>query len=266
MEDLCQIFPLVSQIVLNNLDDQSLANCKIANRGLKEFLEDEKLLSIRIIKKHEKNLELFSDSWKKTIHNAPREIVKELATAIKEFFKVRQSRYGKQWSPLHIAAERGLLILGQHITRRTEDNNPRIGDKNPMQTVGISALHMAAQEGHLEFCIFIMEKLENKNPGDNDGDTPLHLAARDGHLKVCRAIIETVENKNPEDNDGWTPLHSAAQEGLLEVCRAIMEELENKNPRDNFGRTPKNLARQRGHWMIVKLFPNAFVRFWNWCF
>ena len=73
MEDLCQIFPLVSQIVLNNLDDQSLANCKIASRELKEFLEDEKLLSIRIIKKYQKNLELFSDSWKKAIQNTPRD-------------------------------------------------------------------------------------------------------------------------------------------------------------------------------------------------
>ena len=128
MEDLCQIFPLVSQIVFNNLDDQSLANCKIANRELKEFLEDEKLLSIRIIKKYEKNLEFFSDSWKKAIHNAPKEIVKELATAVQEFFKIRPDlkRFEKQWSPLHIAAERGLLILGQHITRRT-------GDKNPIQ-------------------------------------------------------------------------------------------------------------------------------------
>ena len=152
MEDLCQIFPLVSQIVLNNLDDQSLANCKIANRQLKEFLEDEKLLSIRIIKKYGKNLEYFSDSWKNIIHNTPREIVKELAIAIQEFFKVCQSRYEEQWSPLHIAAERGLLVLGQHITRKT-------GDKNPVQSDGWSALHMAAGQGHIEFCIFIMEKL-----------------------------------------------------------------------------------------------------------
>ena len=41
MEDLCQIFPLVSQIVLNNLDDQSLTNCKASTRRLKESLEDE---------------------------------------------------------------------------------------------------------------------------------------------------------------------------------------------------------------------------------
>ena len=88
MEDLCQIFPLVSQIVLNNLDDQSLANCKKANRDLKEYLEDEKLLSIRIIKKYKKNFEFFSDSWKKAIHNTPSVIVKELATAVQEFFKL----------------------------------------------------------------------------------------------------------------------------------------------------------------------------------
>ena len=87
MEDLCQIFPLMSKIVFNNLDDQSLANLKIASRKLNEFLKDEKLLSIRIIKKYRKNFEFFSDSWKKAIQNTPKEIVKELATAVQNFFK-----------------------------------------------------------------------------------------------------------------------------------------------------------------------------------
>ena len=87
MEDLCQIFPLVSQIVLNNLDDQSLANCKIASKALKEFLENEKFFSIRIIKKYKKNFELFLNSWKKVIHNTPKEVVKEFAGAIQKFFK-----------------------------------------------------------------------------------------------------------------------------------------------------------------------------------
>ena len=93
MEELCQVFPFVSQIVLNNVDDQSLVNCKISAKVLNEFLEDEKLISIRIIRKYEKNFKLFSDSWKKVIQNAPREIVKELATANGIFFKFHPSRW-----------------------------------------------------------------------------------------------------------------------------------------------------------------------------
>ena len=70
----------------------------------------------------------------------------------------------------------------------------------------------------MEICRAIMEKLENKNPGDNNGLTPLHFAAQDDHLDVCRAIMEKLDNKNPMDNDGQTPLQYAVDSGNLEVC------------------------------------------------
>ena len=120
MEDLCLTVPLVSQIIFNNLDDESLANSKISTRKLKEFLEDEKLISIRILRKCEENFEGFSESWKKVIHNAPREIVKELAAAVQEFFKKRQSRYEKQWSPpsgsVTLSCLNGSCLFGRRLT------------------------------------------------------------------------------------------------------------------------------------------------------
>ena len=253
-EIFCLRFPDISGNIFQSIDDKSLVKCKGISKTIGKFSDEEKFYWIRIIQKYWKNLEEFSESWKTVIHQTPNEIVKELATACQQFFQFRSSRFEKQWSPLHVAAERGLLRLCQLITQRTGEINPRQGD-------GTTALHMAAQEGHLEICLFIMEKLENKNPEDNNGWTPLHSAAQEGHLEVCRAIMEKLENKNPRKNNGWTPLHFSAQEGHLDVCRAIIEKLENKNPGDNFGFTPKDAAHARGHWIIVQLFEsdNAMV-------
>ena len=86
MDDLCERFPLVAKMVLNNLDDQSLTNCKIVNRKLNNFIENERFYWIRILKKYVLNFVSFSDSWRKVIKKAPIEIVKELAIASQEFF------------------------------------------------------------------------------------------------------------------------------------------------------------------------------------
>ena len=48
---------------------------------------------------------------------------------------------------------------------------------------------------------------------------PLHMAANNGHLEVCRAIMEKVENKNPVDNNGQTPKEIAESRGHLMVVQ-----------------------------------------------
>ena len=191
----CLRFPEISGNIFKNIDNQSLASCKGISRTTGKFFDEERFYWIRVIQKYWKNLDEFSESWKTVIHQTPIEIVLELANASHQFFQFRSSRYEEQWSPLHIAANLGLLGLCQFITQRT-------GEINPRQSDGLhwTALHMAAQAGHLEICLFIMEKLENKNPGDNVGWTPLHSAAQEGHLEGCRAIMEKLENKNPGDN------------------------------------------------------------------
>ena len=60
------------------------------------------------------------------------------------------------------------------------------------------------------------EHLENRNPANNDGMSPLHYAAENGHLDIVKYIAEHLENKNPANNFGWTPLHFAAKKDYLE--------------------------------------------------
>ena len=90
----------------------------------------------------------------------------------------------------------------------------RTGDVNPKRLEdGFTPLGLAAQEGHLEICAFLIEYLDDKNPRENDGWTPLHRVARAGHLEVCKLLSNLLDNKNPGDIHGRIPLHEASGNG-----------------------------------------------------
>ena len=61
--------------------------------------------------------------------------------------------------------------------------------------------------GQVETCKFLLKSLVNKNCVDNIGLTPLHLAAQEGRLEVCKILVENQAEKEFRDNDGYTPLH-----------------------------------------------------------
>ena len=54
MEDLCKRIPLVAGMILKKLDNQTLVICKESSRVLWQYLDEEKLVSIRIIKEYKK--------------------------------------------------------------------------------------------------------------------------------------------------------------------------------------------------------------------
>ena len=86
MEDLCETMPLIGQILLNTLDNQSLTNCKTVTRKLDKFLGNERFYWIRVIKQYEENFSSFSDSWKMVIQKTPTEIIKEIGINSEQFF------------------------------------------------------------------------------------------------------------------------------------------------------------------------------------
>ena len=59
--------------------------------------------------------------------------------------------------------------------------------------------------------------LRDKSPRDNNGRTPLHVAASNGHLDVCKYIMEKIQDKNPRDNSGQTPIDKAHAKNHLKV-------------------------------------------------
>ena len=137
--------------------------------------------------------------------------------------------FDNQYSPAHIVAGSGSISLWERIAERLADSNPKKKD-------GISAYHLAAQEGNLEICRSIINNaVENKCPKDITGKTPLHKAVSKGHYEVCQLILENIEIKNPVDNNGLTPLDVAASFGYLEIYQLIEDMAEIKRVLESLG-------------------------------
>ena len=140
---------MISQIILNNVDDISLTKFREASRENSNFLDSERFFWIRNIKKYSTNFEEFQQQWKKVINRTPVDFLKNLAIDVHNFFKGISTRYNKQWHPLFIGAERGSLPLCEHVVERT-------GDVNSCEQIdGFTPLGFAAQEGHLEIYAFL---------------------------------------------------------------------------------------------------------------
>ena len=255
-------FPRLGEKIFNQLDNQNLTKCKEIDNSLNEFLKENKVLWMRMIKKYNVNHMEFKDDWKSVMEKVPAENVKELAIAVEQFYTLRphQNRLDHQHSPHHIAAERGSLYLCNFIAQKTNVLNPARAD-------GITALHFAAKEGHFDVCKYFVDNLDgDKNPPNPDGRTPLHDAAFQGNLEVFKYIADQVDNKNPAMAGGRTPLQNAVANGRIQIVKCILDFIDekdmknpllssmDKNVKDDAGLTPMHMAVRQKQYEICKLF------------
>ena len=63
-----------------------------------------------------------------------------------------------------------------------------VGEKNPTNNEGVTPLHLASENGHLELVQFLLEQIEGeKNPKDVQGRRPTDIA----HNEEIRKLIES---------------------------------------------------------------------------
>lgn len=98
---------------------------------------------------------------------------------------------------------------------------------------------------------------------DVHGNTPLHLAALNGDLEACIFLLHkgkgNLTSFSYHNNSGLTPLHSAVLSGNLEVVEYMLSIKESAfNIKDHFGRTPVVLAYLKEKKEIVELFNENF--------
>ena len=90
MDELLSRFPDLAEDMFENLDDESLLNCKEACRSMSSFLDDNTKFWKRIIRKYlQYNQETvdFKESWEMlmdTKQTGP-EMLKELGQAVQQF-------------------------------------------------------------------------------------------------------------------------------------------------------------------------------------
>ncbi|XP_019859938.1 PREDICTED: transient receptor potential cation channel subfamily A member 1 homolog [Amphimedon queenslandica] len=167
------------------------------------------------------------------------------------------SRFFVGFTPLHVAAKKGLEVL-------LERSNHHIDQTD---TYKRTALHLACQVDNKEIIELLIKKGADCCKISNKG-TPLYIACLHGHHEAVNTILSLCfeEDKkqkmlNAIDCKGYTPLHIACEQGHTEIVRVILKhgikhhdshsQIESDlNP---IGYIPLHVICSKGYTEIVKL-------------
>ena len=123
-------------------------------------------------------------------------------------------------------------------------------DPDFAQGDGLTALHLAAREGHLEIVDMLIGAGAETGAATRIGDyTPLHLASGAGHAEVVGALLTTGADPGAvTTSSGVTPLHLAAEARAGEdAVRRLLEHGAPVNARErSAGQTPLIFAAAAG--------------------
>ncbi|XP_055886580.1 transient receptor potential cation channel subfamily A member 1-like isoform X2 [Biomphalaria glabrata] len=112
-------------------------------------------------------------------------------------------------SPFHFAARYGRY----NTCRRLLDSHHGPNIINETDGTGLTALHIAAQNGHTKVVQLLLQRGAVVNK-DNDDNTALHHAAANGWTHTMKVLISVHSNLiDVVNTDGDTPLHVAAKNG-----------------------------------------------------
>jgi len=118
-------------------------------------------------------------------------------------------------------------------------------DPNMRALHGRTALHVAADRGHVE-CVKVLLSFGASIDAQTDsGFTPLHMAADRGHVEVMCALLTAACNPGLQTDQGELPLHLASAKGH---ALAVAFLVDNCSPdclskRNSFGQRPYEVCR-----------------------
>jgi ankyrin repeat protein len=170
--------------------------------------------------------------------------LEKLKTLVEKDNELLKIKDGAGRTALHFAANSGHLDLVKYLLAKGVDINLK-------SNANTTPLHFAAFSGHLDIVKWLVEnhaELEIKN---NQMATPLYFAAMKGHSDVLKYLVENGAVVDALDREEGTPLHAAAQSGHLEAVKLLIQSSAEKKKKDTNGRTVIHFACQNGNKKIV---------------
>ena len=160
---------------------------------------------------------------------------------------VTEEPFAPRGTPLHYATFCGLYNVVKVLAVGPRYVNSQYFDD------GLTPLHLASRQGHLDIARFLVEHSANVAAQDQGGSTPLHLASERGHLDLARLLVEHGANAVAQDQHGSTPLHLASGRGYLDLVQFLVVQGVNMEAQDQNGSTPLHLASFNGHLDLARL-------------
>ncbi|MEZ0225002.1 MAG: ankyrin repeat domain-containing protein [Alphaproteobacteria bacterium] len=117
------------------------------------------------------------------------------------------------------AAEGGDMAALQNCV---DNDIPYDYDINALGEKRKTALHLAAEKGHVEAVKLLVERRANIEALAEEGISPLFCAVRDGRTEAAKILIAAGANVNTHSDQYSYPLHWAAHNGDLDVVKALI--------------------------------------------
>lgn len=96
----------------------------------------------------------------------------------------------------------------------------------------------ACKEGNIEEVQRLVEAGADLSTKDGSGLTALHLAAWNGHTKTAAVLLEHGALVHAKSNYGSTPLHAASDKGHHETAQLLLNKSATVDATNNGGLTP----------------------------
>ncbi|KAK7083896.1 hypothetical protein SK128_008567 [Halocaridina rubra] len=186
-----------------------------------------------------------------------------------------------EMTPLHYAAKYGnvnvmklLVERGANIKAKAADNQEALhyaaifgteqgirfliskGADSNAQTklLGLSALHIAVANGHVDASNALIENNAFLNIKDNNGLTPLHMSIVGNGVTTDLLLGKQTIDVNAVDENGLTPLHYAARGSRKEIVSKLLQHKDTDvNVRTSSLLAPLHFASISGDAVITDL-------------
>lgn len=118
---------------------------------------------------------------------------------------------------------------------------------NAVKTAGnISALYIAAQNGHISVVDVLLVNGANPNIAKTTGATPLFIASQQNYIEIVTSLLKAGSNPNAPTSQGVCPLMIAAFQGNGDVARKLLSGGADPNLVGQ-GRTALDWAKSNNH-------------------
>ena len=146
---------------------------------------------------------------------------------------------------LHMACKNGQLSLIKNLLKSKVDINS-------MNAEGLSPLHLAVIEGHIELTNLLINKGANIEMKDLKwGSSPLLYACQNGRTKILKMLLEKGADINAKCNKGGTfAIHFAAQSGKSDLIDFLLQRGFDINSENDDRLTPLHYIMQ--YWNYPK--------------
>ncbi|UPX10729.1 Glycerophosphodiester phosphodiesterase [Ascochyta rabiei] len=171
-------------------------------------------------------------------------------------------------APLHLSVKGGHPLTTKALLEAEDWCGPSEERLTSRKTVSQSgeALALATKMNFVTIVKLLVDAGVDVNYQNKQGETALHIAAQYGHVECARALLEgssvnKIDVDIPENTFAWTPLFNACVDKHLPVVELLAAAGADLQRHDNSGWTAKEQAALRGHmeiaYYLAKLCPTT---------